>query len=184
MLIRSERITPPGVEPITMAEAKTHLRVDHDDEDVYIASLIAVARDEAEAVCGRRFGEQVWRLYFDRFEAIRLHGCGVVATATLDWRNDQGGWVALSGAEYEVVKAVPAYVFYKDDFNVPTTGDFAEVVRMNVSCGEPAPPGVKAWMLLRIGTLYANREADAERRVEPQQFVPNLLAAHRVMDFS
>lgn len=187
MLIRSELVTAPTDEQITLAEAKAHLRVDANDEDAYIYALISVARDEAEAVCGRRFGAQSWKLYFDRFERIKLHGCGQVSSATLYWRDQNGTWQALDASQYEIVKAVPAYAFYKDDFNVPTTGDYAEIVRIDVSCGETAPRGVKQWMLLRISSLYEQREdmvVGAGITSNPTLFVPQLLAAHRVIDFS
>jgi uncharacterized phiE125 gp8 family phage protein len=187
MLIRSELVTAPTDEQLTLSEVKAHLRVDSNDEDAYIYSLISVARDEAEAVCGRRFGAQSWKLYFDRFERIKLHGCGQVSSATLYWRDQNGTWQALDASQYEIVKAVPAYAFYKDDFNVPTTGDYAEVVRIDVSCGESAPRGVKQWMLLRIGTLYEHREdaiVGAGVLAYPMVGVPQLLAAHRVIDFS
>ena len=184
MLIRSELITAPASEQVTLSEAKTHLRIEHSDDDTFITSLIGIARDEAESVCNRRFGSQTWKLYFNGFQDIKLHGCGSVSEATMYYRDLDGDWVQLSSDLYEFVKAVPAYVFWKDSFNIPDTGDYGETVRVDVTCGETAAKGVKAWMLVRIGTLYENREADAERRVEPQTFVPNLLAGHRVIDYS
>jgi len=37
-------LTPPEVEPISVSDAKAYLRVETDDDDVLIASLIAAAR--------------------------------------------------------------------------------------------------------------------------------------------
>ena len=43
-----EIVTPPGAEPLTLAETKAWLRVDHDAEDALIADLIASARGLVE----------------------------------------------------------------------------------------------------------------------------------------
>ena len=42
-------------EPVTLEEARLHLRVDHTDEDALIGSLIIAARELAEHETGRVF---------------------------------------------------------------------------------------------------------------------------------
>lgn len=42
------RATGPAVEPLTVAEAKLHLRVDISDDDTYIGTLITAAREWVE----------------------------------------------------------------------------------------------------------------------------------------
>jgi len=39
----------PTLQPVNLSEAKTHLRVDTDDDDAYIAALIVAAREWVEA---------------------------------------------------------------------------------------------------------------------------------------
>lgn len=58
-------VTPPGIEPVTLGEAKAHLRVAHTDEDQLIGTLIAAARREIEARTGLALVEQAWTVYRD-----------------------------------------------------------------------------------------------------------------------
>ncbi|MGP9811894.1 head-tail connector protein [Rhodopseudomonas sp. NSM] len=55
----------PAVEPWTLAELKTFLRVDHDDDDPVIASLLAAARSQIEAMTRRALLAQSWRITRD-----------------------------------------------------------------------------------------------------------------------
>ena len=57
----------PSVEPISLAEAKAHCRVDGDAENTLIASLILAARMHIERSLNVALVEQGWSLYLDRW---------------------------------------------------------------------------------------------------------------------
>jgi uncharacterized phiE125 gp8 family phage protein len=59
--------TPPALEPVTVADAKVHLRVDSDAEDVLIGSLILTSRLHIEAALGLALITQSWTLALDRW---------------------------------------------------------------------------------------------------------------------
>jgi uncharacterized phiE125 gp8 family phage protein len=62
-------LSPPLVEPISLAEAKAYLRVEHDDDDGVIAALIAGARVHVEAQTRRALITQIWRIIRDAWPA-------------------------------------------------------------------------------------------------------------------
>ncbi len=62
-------ITPPPLEPISIAEAKIWLRIDMPAEDALLQSLIVAARLTLEAYTRRFFINQTWRLTFDAWPA-------------------------------------------------------------------------------------------------------------------
>lgn len=58
-------ITPPASEPVTLAEVKSWARIDSDDENTLITSLIVAARQEAEKYLKRALITQTWELTLD-----------------------------------------------------------------------------------------------------------------------
>lgn len=57
----------PASEPVTVSEAKAHLRLDGSAEDLLIASLIVTSRLHVEAALGLALIRQGWRLTLDRW---------------------------------------------------------------------------------------------------------------------
>jgi uncharacterized phiE125 gp8 family phage protein len=58
-------LTAPAVEPLSLAEAKAFLRVEHDDDDALIAALATGSRIHVETQTRRALITQQWRLSFD-----------------------------------------------------------------------------------------------------------------------
>lgn len=59
------RTIDPAVEPVTLAEAKAHLRLSHAGEDELLSGLLRAARQEVERSTGMALVEQGWRLVLD-----------------------------------------------------------------------------------------------------------------------
>jgi uncharacterized phiE125 gp8 family phage protein len=93
-------VTAPTLEPITLAQAKEHLRVDGTDEDALIGLCITAARQRIEEECRRAFLKQKWVAYITG----DIGGCVNVElprarlmdaeTFLLEYRNSAGVWTA------------------------------------------------------------------------------------------
>jgi uncharacterized phiE125 gp8 family phage protein len=70
------RTVEPAVEPVTLADAKAHLRLAHESEDTLLSGLIRAARDEVEKSTGLALIDQAWRLALDVWPR---HGCALIA---------------------------------------------------------------------------------------------------------
>ena len=67
--MQSILIAPPAAEPVSLAEARAWLRVDTNDEDSVIASLISAARMLVESATRRALVTQGWRMTLDAWPA-------------------------------------------------------------------------------------------------------------------
>lgn len=76
-------IQEPVVEPLSLLEAKLHLRVDIPDDDALISALITSVRQYAETITRRAFIQQTWQYVIDSFPGPTLTGVPWGKTFTL-----------------------------------------------------------------------------------------------------
>ncbi len=62
---KAERITAPASEPVTLAELKSYLYIDHSDDDDLLNRMLQAAREAAEQFTRRSFITQTWKLTYD-----------------------------------------------------------------------------------------------------------------------
>src|SRR4051812_10578846 len=67
MPLSLQKTVEPATEPLTLTEAKLHLRVDATDDDSLITSLITVAREMVETATNRQIVSATWKLSMDCF---------------------------------------------------------------------------------------------------------------------
>lgn len=97
------RTVAPEIEPVTLAEAKAQLRIDHDSEDTLIAGLIRAARAEVEDRTGTALIAQSWRLALDRWPAdglVRLRRHPVREILSVTAYGSEGEAALVDPADY------------------------------------------------------------------------------------
>lgn len=85
-------ITPPAVEPITLADAKARMKIDDTTDDGTLKSLITQAREECEDWQKKKYITQVLEGYIDHFcHEIEFRDCSPVQSVTSIKYTDSGG---------------------------------------------------------------------------------------------
>ena len=93
----------PVAEPVTTAEAKLHLRVDHGDEDAYIDTLVATARQHIELVTRRAMVDTTFTLKMDAFPTeIRPPRSPLSSVSSITYVDTDGATQPLSASVYSV----------------------------------------------------------------------------------
>jgi uncharacterized phiE125 gp8 family phage protein len=93
----------PAVEPVLVAEAKAHLRLDGDDEDSLIGALIAAARVSVEAETRWALIEQSWRAFVEAWpeDGVFLPVAPALSVEVLRAITGEGTIVELDSDDYE-----------------------------------------------------------------------------------
>lgn len=159
-------ITGPAEEPVSLAEAKLHLRVEHAADDDLITTLITAAREQAEHATGRVFVTQTWERVRDAFPAVELElgKAPVQAITSVSYIDSAGASQVLASAAYSLDADTPdGWLLPAEGYAWPATLDTANAVRVRFTCGygdtaAAVPAGIRAWIKLRLGTLYRQRE--------------------------
>jgi uncharacterized phiE125 gp8 family phage protein len=146
-------LTPPSGQPLTLAEAKTHLRVDGSEEDALITNLLGAATRQTENVW-------LWRALVTRQYRLTL------------LQAPSSPQVYLPMAPVQSVQTVTADGVAVTGFTLlgstgiltlPTGTVITKQLVVEYTAGyglaAAVPEDFKAAMLLMIGHWYENREA-------------------------
>ena len=197
-------VTAPVCEPISLAEAKVHLRVDGSDSDTYINTLIVAARNHVENITRRRLVQQTWDYTLPEFPIwdILLPNMPVSSVTSVSYVNSAGTTTTFTTgaspdvAKYDVVIDGPrARIFPKYNVSWPSTRLHGNAVTVRYVTGySPStdspmdytaniPKDLVACLKLIIGDLYENRESSTQLRMEQLPALRALISPYILRDF-
>lgn len=154
----------PASEPITTAEAKTHLRIDSSDDDTYIDTLIEAARRHVESFTNRALITQTWELYLDDFpNEILLPKPELVSVSSITYTDTAGASQTLSTDVYQVdTDHLPGRIFLKYGQTWPAVQEIPKAVKVTYVAGYGAasavPQSIKTAIKILVAHWYENRE--------------------------
>ena len=161
----SIRTVSPTVEPVTLAEAKTHLRITSTDDDTWITAAITAAREDAEAMTRRALITQTWALALDEFpDAIQLSPARVLGISSVTYYDEDGVQQTLAGTSYDLDNySEPAWLVPAAGYSWPSTLEKVNCVIVTYTCGYGAsaasvPEPYKMWIKMRVAAMNENRE--------------------------
>jgi len=163
-------LNQPTTEPVSLAEAKVHFRVDTDSDDAYISSLITAAREWCEAYTNETFLPTQYVMRLDSFpveiELPRppMATSGTVTAVSVTYTLENQSTATLSTNEYRVDReSVPgvlrtnyngSWPSHLLDYNAVTVTWWAG--RQNSTV---VPQRVKNAILWLVGMWYERRMA-------------------------
>jgi len=162
-------INAPAVEPVSLTEAKLHLRVTIDTDNTLISNLITVARQYCEAVTNRALASATYELTLDGFpDRIVLPMSPVESVTSIKYTDSDSIETTLAATEYilytsEPATIIPAYgVSFPSFTPYPTGAVKVRFVAGYKTTGTDAslliPEAIKQAILLIVGHFYENRQ--------------------------
>jgi uncharacterized phiE125 gp8 family phage protein len=154
--------TPPVTEPISLAEAKAHLRVMHTDEDTFINTLITAARNTVEQRYDLALMAQGWSVFADQWPIqgvfnLPLHPVSSIIDIKIYGDDDVAA--TLDPAHYFLESASkPARLVMRNGRVFPTPARRVNGIEIKLTAGFVSVPIViKQALLIILADLYASR---------------------------
>ena len=181
----------PSIEPITLSEAKLHLRVDTADDDAYITALIVAARQWVEQVCNLCIIQQTVVEKFDSFPTygyFNLTKSPVISVDSIQYTDTNGTTQTWAVTEYDTdLVSKPARIMPKFGKTYPFTRVTLTPVSITYKAGfgsaaSSVPGPILHAMKLLIGEMYEVRQSITNTVFTPKAgVVEKLLYNYRVM---
>lgn len=172
-------IAAPVIEPITLVQAKLHLRIETTviADDALIEGLITAAREKCEAYTRRAFVQRTYKLSLPEFtDGMQLPRPPLQSVTNIKYYDDNGVLQTLGTSVYTVHAPTEAggYVVLAYDQSWPTTRAVDNAVQITFVAGyggsatspqsldDNVPESIKSAIKLIVGDLYENREGQGQ----------------------
>ncbi len=159
------RTAGPAAEPITLAEAKAHARVDSSTDDALITALIVAARQVCEQELQRTIISSTYKTTLDGFPSggIDLPFPTVSSITSVKYYDTSNVQQTLSSGLYLLDdSAVFSTDAWPDTYARPNAVEVIYVA--GYADAAAVPQAIKQWLLMRVATMYDNRNDHANAR--------------------
>lgn len=181
------RTGAPAVEPVTMVDAKAHLRVSHASEDALIGGLIRAAREDVERTTGMALIDQSWRLVLDawpvdNFVMLTRHPVCQVMSVTTYGSEGEASIVGPAGYQLDTLSRPARILFAKAPDRLRTMNGVEIDFRAGFGeAGTDVPDLIKRAILLLVAHWYEFRTSFGpdEQPVSYPAGYDRLLAGYR-----
>lgn len=158
-------VVVPAEEPITLAEAKLHLRVTSSAEDALLTDLIQAAREYCEMVSKRSFVTRTYDLALDAFPCcgyIKLPAPPVQSITSVTYVDSTGATQTMSSDDYYLANPEGNLVLGYGKSWPSAILRPQNAITVRYVAGYGAASAVPAWVKhaikLMVGHWYMNRE--------------------------
>ena len=158
----------PAAEPVSLAEAKIHLRQDFPDDDDLITTLIAAARQHVSMVTRRAFVNTTYTLKLDEYPTeIWIPVSPLSSVTSITYIDTNGNSQTEASSVYSVdTDTEPGRISQAFDQSWSDTRDQNNAITVTFVSGYGAaasdvPETFKASIKLLVGHWYQSREAVA-----------------------
>jgi uncharacterized phiE125 gp8 family phage protein len=155
-------VTPPALVPVSLSDAKEHLRVTDDAEDDLITSMVAAATsyfDAENGTLGRAIMEQTWRLTLDSAPTgdLILPFPPVQSVSSVKYYDGENSEQTFSSSNYRVViEGGVARVQLVSGASWPSVYDRADAFWVTYVTGAASAGDVDEGLVLAIKLLLAH----------------------------
>lgn len=157
----------PAIEPVTLAEAKAHLRLDGNAEDLLVTSLITTSRLQIETALSMALITQTWSCFLDALPVdgiIRLPLRPIQSVDAIRLHNDDGSITALDTGSF-VLDSVsdPARLVRRDAAVVSAIPRRANAYEFSLIAGfgptaAAVPAPIRQALLLLVAHWFEHRD--------------------------
>ncbi len=160
MLLR--RTVAATTRPVSLSEARDHLRVTGTDEDPLIEGLLGSACDLIGEMAGRVLAQETWAASYAALSGdVVLPKNPVIAVTGIGYYDlNDAAQVAVLSDFYVFSDPDSTVVRPKSNKQWPNTSTRDDAITITFTVGyAPIPEALRAAILLTIGHLYENRQS-------------------------